>query len=47
VFSLDEGGVLDDAPWKLREGVAEGRNALHLHPKAALLGHRGIETDEA
>lgn len=39
VFGLDKGGVLDDAPWELRECLAEGRDSLHLHPEATLLGH--------
>jgi hypothetical protein len=47
VFGLDEGRLLDDAPRKLREGVAEGCDSLHLHPEAALLGHGCIETDRA
>ena len=42
--SLDERRILNNAPWKLREGIAELGNSLHLHPKARLLGHRSIET---
>ena len=42
--SLNKLGVLNYAPWKLREGIAELGDPLHLHPEARLLGHRGIET---
>ncbi len=42
--SLDERRVLNNAPWKLREGIAELGDSLHLHPEARFLGHRGIET---
>ena len=42
--SLNERRVLNNAPWKLREGIAERGDSLHLHSEARLLGHRGIET---
>ena len=41
---LDKFRVLNNAPWKLREGIAELGDSLHLHPEARLLGHRGIKT---
>ena len=43
MFSLDKLGFLNNTPWKLREGIAELSDSLHLHPEARLLGHRGIE----
>jgi hypothetical protein len=43
VLGLDKLGFLDYAPWKLREGIAELGDSLHLHPEARLLGHRGVE----
>lgn len=43
MLRLDKGRVLDDAPWELREGIAELGDALHLHSEATLLRHRGVK----
>ena len=34
MLGLDKFGVLYNAPWKLREGIAEFGDSLHLHPEA-------------
>ena len=34
---LDEGGVLDGTPWKLREGFAVVEDTLSLHLESTLL----------
>jgi len=39
MLGLDELGFLNNTPWKLREGIAEVGNSLHLHPEARLLRH--------
>ncbi len=41
---LDERRVLNSIPWKLRESMAEFRDALGLHLEVALLSHRCVPT---
>lgn len=45
VLSLNVRRVFDGAPWELRERLAPFECTLRLHLEAALLRHRGIETE--
>jgi hypothetical protein len=42
--SLNECWVLDCSSWKLREGLAEGIDALSLHFESTLLWHRSVKS---
>ena len=45
MFSLDVLGVVQGAPWQLREGLPVSRDTLSLHLEATLLRHGGVPAD--